>query len=95
MPYPGCPRIDDLAVLNSDDPPPGSPLSAQDLSDLRNLCEGLNLICNRARERDVRVIIDAEYSWYQVRSSRLSLLGYFTVDIHPVCSRLLIRFHSL
>jgi hypothetical protein len=85
--FPGCPRTDDLAVLKSDNPPPGSPLSAQDLSDLRELREGLIQICTRARARNVRVIVDAEHSWYQVRSTRLLLFGFHTVNIHAVCSR--------
>ncbi|KAF8480788.1 FAD-linked oxidoreductase [Russula ochroleuca] len=71
--FPGCPRTDDLAVLKSDNPPPGSPLSAQDLSDLRELREGLIQICTRARARNVRVIVDAEHSWYQPAVDSISL----------------------
>jgi len=84
--FPGCPRIDDLAVLNSNDPPPDSPLSAQDLSDLRELREGLHRICTRARERDVRVIIDAEHSSYQpaVDSISLALMCEFNKECPPL-----------
>jgi proline dehydrogenase len=74
-PFPGCPSTDDLSALKSNDPPPGLTLSAQDLSDLRELHEKLIRICMRAQERHVCVILDAEYSWFQVRSARLLLLG--------------------
>lgn len=80
--FPGCPRTDDLAVLKSNDPPPDSTLSAQDLSDLREMREDLVRICTRAQARNIRVIVDAEYSWFQVRSARLLLSGHFTVDVH-------------
>ncbi|KAI0005315.1 FAD-linked oxidoreductase-like protein [Russula compacta] len=63
--FPGCPRTDDLAVLRLDDPPPESPLSAQDLTDLRELHENLIRICSHARTRNVRLVVDAEFSWYQ------------------------------
>ena len=67
--FPGCPRTDDLAILGLNDPPPGSPLSAQDLTDLRKLREDLIRICTQAQARNVRVIVDAEHSWFQVRSA--------------------------
>ena len=88
--FPGCPRTDDLAILGLDDPPPGSPLSAQDLSDLRELREDLIRICTQAQARNVRVIVDAEHSWFQVRSASLLLFGYFTVDIRSAAGG---RFH--
>lgn len=80
--FPGCPRADDLAVLRSDDLPSSSPVTAQDLADLRELLVDLNRICNRARERNVRLIVDAEYSWYQpaVDSISLSLMREFNKD---------------
>ncbi|KAH9982077.1 FAD-linked oxidoreductase-like protein [Lactifluus volemus] len=82
IPFPGCPRADDLAVLKLNQPPPGSPLSTQDLVDLRDLHEDLIQICTRARARDVRLIVDAEYSWYQpaVDSISLSLMREFNKD---------------
>jgi proline dehydrogenase len=96
-PFPGCPRADDLAVLNLTDLPPGSPLSAQDLSDLRELREGLIRICTRARARNVRVIVDAEHSCYQVGSTCLLLLGLATLPLTftPACSRRSIPFPLL
>jgi proline dehydrogenase len=77
--FPGCPRADDLAVLRSDDLPSSSPVTAQDLADLRELLVDLNRICNRARERNVRLIVDAEYSWYQASST------YFFVPAPLTC----------
>ncbi|KAH9060726.1 FAD-linked oxidoreductase [Lactarius vividus] len=59
--FPGCPRTDDLAVLKSNALPSSSPLTVQDLADLRELLVDLNRICIRARERNVRLIVDAEY----------------------------------
>ncbi|KAI0248067.1 FAD-linked oxidoreductase-like protein [Lactifluus subvellereus] len=83
--FPGCPRTDDLAVLKMNEPPPGSPLSAQDLIDLRELHENLIRICTRARARDIRLIVDAEYSWYQpaIDSISLSLMRKFNKDPSP------------
>ncbi|KAF8272420.1 FAD-linked oxidoreductase-like protein [Lactarius quietus] len=77
--FPGCPRADDLAVLNSKDLPSSSSLTAQDVADLRELLVDLNRICSRARERNVRLIVDAEYTWYQpaVDSISLSLMREF------------------
>ena len=67
--FPGCPCADDLAVLKSSETPPGSPLAVQDLADLRELLVDLNQICSLAKERNVRLIVDAEYSWYQASST--------------------------
>ncbi|KAH9043880.1 FAD-linked oxidoreductase [Lactarius pseudohatsudake] len=80
--FPGCPRADDLAVLKSNDLPSSSPLTAQDLADLGELLVDLNRICSHARERDVRLIVDAEYSWYQpaIDSISLSLMREFNKD---------------
>lgn len=80
--FPGCPRSDDLAVIKSNDLPSSSPLTAQDLADLGELLVDLNRICSRARERNVRLIVDAEYSWYQpaIDSISLSLMREFNKD---------------
>lgn len=40
-------------------------LTAQDIADLKDLHSDLNAICQHAQERGVKLIIDAEYSWYQ------------------------------
>lgn len=41
-------------------------VSTQDLEELQLLHKDMRLILNKAKECGVRVIIDAEYSWYQV-----------------------------
>ncbi|KAH9075671.1 FAD-linked oxidoreductase [Lactarius deliciosus] len=50
--------------------------------DLGELLVDLNRICSRARERNVRLIVDAEYSWYQpaIDSISLSLMREFNKD---------------
>jgi proline dehydrogenase len=88
--FPGCPRADDLSVLRSDDLPSSSPVTAQDLADLRELLVDLNRICSRARERDVRLIVDAEYSWYQASST--SFLYPRLLHVNLVRSPLLIQY---
>ncbi|KAI0271717.1 FAD-linked oxidoreductase-like protein [Gloeopeniophorella convolvens] len=84
--FPGCPHIDDLSILRSTEPSTGSPLTAQDLADLRELHSDLTRICNRAKERNVRLIIDAEYSWYQpaLDSISLELMREFNKTAPPV-----------
>lgn len=42
-------------------------VTAHDLSELRLLHADLRRIMNTSREYGVRVVIDAEHSWYQVR----------------------------
>ncbi|TFK57728.1 FAD-linked oxidoreductase [Heliocybe sulcata] len=63
IPFPGLPSSDDLDVLY--DKSSTEHLSATDIAELRELHEDLVRICTRAKERGVRVIMDAEYSWYQ------------------------------
>lgn len=57
--FPGCPLPTDLDVLSSPSVP--GPLTAADVSNLRELREDLMKICTRAQERSVRLIFDAEY----------------------------------
>ncbi|KAF8839920.1 FAD-linked oxidoreductase [Paxillus ammoniavirescens] len=64
VPFPGTPASSDLAVLNTRTLE-GSPLTAEDVRDLNDLYDDLNKICTRAKERRVKVVLDAEYSWYQ------------------------------
>ncbi|KAI9445587.1 FAD-linked oxidoreductase [Lactarius indigo] len=76
MLFPGCPRTDDLAVLRSNnDLPSSSPLTAQDLVDLRELLVDLNRICSRARERNpaidsISLSLMREYNKHPPSSSR-------------------------
>ena len=54
-------------------------LTQKDIESLRELHADLERICARAKERDVKVVIDAEYSWYQpaVDAFLLSLMRKF------------------
>ncbi|KZV77590.1 FAD-linked oxidoreductase [Peniophora sp. CONT] len=73
IPFPGCPRIGDLQALQRAAPQPGSHMTPADLAALTDLHEDLKLICAHAQKRGVRVIIDAEYSWYQPAVDALTL----------------------
>ncbi|KAG6369803.1 FAD-linked oxidoreductase-like protein [Boletus reticuloceps] len=64
IPYPGTPESSDLSILHSRIPE-RSPLTSQDVEDLKELYHDLNRICARAKDRSVRIILDAEHSWYQ------------------------------
>ncbi|KAG1741767.1 FAD-linked oxidoreductase [Suillus paluster] len=61
--FPGTPSPSDLSVLHSSIPT--GALTEADIHDLKELYNDLVQICTCARERGVRVIIDAEHSWYQ------------------------------
>ncbi|KAF5376968.1 hypothetical protein D9615_007235 [Tricholomella constricta] len=69
IPFPGCPHPSDLQVLalHPDAPSHDAPLTLTpaDLASLRTLHADLTRICAHARARGVRLIFDAEYSWYQ------------------------------
>ncbi|KAH7884047.1 FAD-linked oxidoreductase-like protein [Phlebopus sp. FC_14] len=65
VPFPGAPSSSDFAVLRNPVPPAGSPLTAEDVKELKELYDDLDRICTCAKERGVKVIIDAEHSWYQ------------------------------
>ena len=62
--YPGCPRSDDCDVLEMDPVklPETCSLTAEDLNSLKELKEDLYRICQSAKERGVKLIIDAEYT---------------------------------
>ncbi|KAH9911649.1 FAD-linked oxidoreductase-like protein [Fomitopsis serialis] len=62
--FPGQPHPNDLAVLAFPTGPKGS-LSQEDIEDLAQLRDDLRAICKKAQERGVKIIMDAEYSWYQ------------------------------
>ncbi|PIL30760.1 hypothetical protein GSI_06928 [Ganoderma sinense ZZ0214-1] len=71
--FPGCPLPTDLDVLST--PSAQGPLIPADIANLRELREDLVKICTRAQERDVRLIFDAEYSWYE------PAIDAFTLDM--------------
>ncbi|KAI0641099.1 hypothetical protein C8Q79DRAFT_320471 [Trametes meyenii] len=62
--FPGRPFPTDLDVLETT-PKPGDELTAADINSLRELRQNLVTICTRAKGRGVRLIFDAEYSWYE------------------------------
>lgn len=61
--FPGSPRRTDFGVLDTDalDLPSTCPLTKENLDALRKLKEDLRRVCQRAREREVKIVIDAEY----------------------------------
>ncbi|KAJ7649533.1 FAD-linked oxidoreductase [Mycena polygramma] len=70
--FPGNPTPSDLDVLYMPKMPRGN-LSATDVAMLRDLHADLEAICTRAQARGVRLIVDAEYSWYQPAIDALTL----------------------
>ncbi|TBU30788.1 FAD-linked oxidoreductase [Dichomitus squalens] len=75
--FPGCPLPTDLDVLSSPSLP--GPLTRADIANLRELREDLVRICTRAQERGIRLIFDAEYSWYEpaIDAFTLDMMRYF------------------
>ncbi|KAI0917811.1 hypothetical protein AcV5_003960 [Taiwanofungus camphoratus] len=63
--FPGRPLPSDLDVLASEPGTLPGQLTTEDVGALRELRADLREICARAQERGVRVIVDAEHSWYQ------------------------------
>ncbi|KAG8704558.1 hypothetical protein FRC09_003455 [Ceratobasidium sp. 395] len=64
--YPGTPGSTDLLVLReSESAGSFSGLTEDDVKDLRELYRDLREICTRAKERGVRITVDAEHTWYQ------------------------------
>ncbi|KLO17621.1 FAD-linked oxidoreductase [Schizopora paradoxa] len=76
--FPGIPSPSDLTVLHGKSTS-DSRLSEADVKDLKQLHENLIRICTRAKKRGVRIIVDAEHSWYQpaIDAYTLSLMRTF------------------
>ncbi|KAE9396538.1 FAD-linked oxidoreductase [Gymnopus androsaceus JB14] len=79
VPFPGCPRPSDLSIILDEQEPNSKFLTDQDIASLRELYSDLRRISIRAKERGVKLIIDAEYSWYQpaVDAIQLALMREF------------------
>ncbi|KAJ3768086.1 FAD-linked oxidoreductase [Lentinula raphanica] len=81
IPFPGCPTPSELDFLiqGSSVPSMGSTLSAQDISDLRELYADLEHICSHCQKRGVKILIDAEHSWFEpaIDAMGLSLMQKF------------------
>ncbi|KAI9065797.1 FAD-linked oxidoreductase [Trametes sanguinea] len=74
--FPGCALPSDLDILSVHrSGTSANQLTAADIAALRELREDLVAICNRAKERGVRLIFDAEYSWYE------PAIDAFTLDM--------------
>ncbi|KAF8588483.1 FAD-linked oxidoreductase [Ramaria rubella] len=78
VPFPGCPHPSDLAFIESGAPHPVT-LSKADVDALKDLYHDLDRIAHRAAQRGVKIIVDAEYSWYQpaIDAFTLSLMRRF------------------
>ncbi|KAG8691661.1 hypothetical protein FRC08_010114 [Ceratobasidium sp. 394] len=64
--YPGTPGSTDLLVLqDSANPWSFNGLTENDVKALRELYRDLREICAQAKERGVRITVDAEHTWYQ------------------------------
>jgi proline dehydrogenase len=66
VPFPGIPRLDDLEILSNDTSAGdgNNALTRGYNRDLQELYSNLVRLCTRAKERGVKVTIDAEESWY-------------------------------
>ncbi|KAG8776921.1 hypothetical protein FRC12_000621 [Ceratobasidium sp. 428] len=66
VPYPGTPASFDLAVFEGPkETLLKGGLTEEDIMSLRTLYDDLRRVCRRARERGIRLIFDAEHTWYQ------------------------------
>ncbi|OSD05698.1 FAD-linked oxidoreductase [Trametes coccinea BRFM310] len=81
--FPGCPLPSDLDVLSASQHGVSvDQLTEADIAALRELRDDLVTICNRAKERGVRLIFDAEYTWYE------PAIDAFTLDMMRKFNRL-------
>ena len=97
IPYPGSPESSDLTVLHGRIPK-GSPLTAQDVEDLEELYNDLNRICTRAKDRNVRIILDAEHRYLfrtLVCSSAYMTNSWYQPAIDAFGHALMERFNKL
>ncbi|KAJ4469555.1 FAD-linked oxidoreductase [Lentinula aciculospora] len=77
--YPGCPTPSDLDFLTEGTSLTGSPLTDQDVLDLCELHADLVQICMHCKKRGVKILIDAEHSWFEpaIDTMGLSLMRKF------------------
>lgn len=60
-------------------------MTEQDIAALKELYVDLTAVCQHAQERGVKIIIDAEHSWYQV--SPHSGRNSFVYSLQAACAR--------
>ncbi|KAH7330644.1 FAD-linked oxidoreductase-like protein [Rhizoctonia solani] len=66
VPFPGTPGSFDMVVFRGETGPLiDGGLTKEDIDSLRTLYNDLRTVCGRAKERGVRLIFDAEHTWYQ------------------------------
>ncbi|KAF5328486.1 hypothetical protein D9611_014534 [Ephemerocybe angulata] len=67
IPFPGTPLPSDLEILKGSKHTTNDKMAmtTQDIDDIYDLYNDLVKICTRAQERGIKVLLDAEYSWYQ------------------------------
>jgi proline dehydrogenase len=65
VPFPGSPRPTDFDVLDVDPVKLSEtcPLTSEDVAALKELKEDLFRVCQRAKERGVKILIDAEHRY--------------------------------
>ncbi|KAF9482380.1 FAD-linked oxidoreductase [Pholiota conissans] len=91
VPFPGSARIEDLDVILRDSSSPD--LTPADIQHVKKLYADLSRICAHAKEKGVKIIVDAEYSWYQpaIDAMTLGLMREYntpspnaTGDVQPI-----------
>ncbi|THH17138.1 hypothetical protein EW146_g3612 [Bondarzewia mesenterica] len=102
--FPGYPRASDLDCLTSDQIKGESPLTEQDIHDIKDLHSDLVKICSRAQERDIRIIIDAEYrhalfffivAWHHTLTGCLMTRSWYQPAIDAMTLSLMRQFNKL
>ncbi|KAF8972552.1 FAD-linked oxidoreductase-like protein [Flammula alnicola] len=73
VPFPGSAIIEDLDIILKSPSSDHSPLTPSQILSIRELYADLVRICTRATEKGVKLILDAEYSWYQPAIDALTL----------------------
>lgn len=86
VPFPGSARIDDLDIILHPSKPKSSddriPLAPADIQQIQRLYADLSKICAHAREKGIKIIVDAEY--------RLVAINTILWLIHTQCASQLV-----
>ncbi len=91
VPFPGSARIDDLdIILHSPDPKPSDPripLAPADIQQLQTLYANLSKICAHAREKGIKIIVDAEYRFVAANTILLLTHTHYSPQLVPTRNR--------